>query len=104
MSNKVHKIKLDKERIVRFNHRALELLEDNGIDVFKLAAGAKDGVSITPKKLKMLLFAGLSHEDKKLTADKVTDLMDTAGIGYIAEVVVSALAEHLSVDVKDKKD
>lgn len=73
---------------------ALELLEDEGIDVFKLAAMA-DGAMFSPKQVKLMLWAGLRHEDKKLTIAKATSLMDEADLSVIIETVMKALVDHL---------
>lgn len=103
MSKKIHKIKLDKVRNLRYNYRALELLEDNGFDVFNLSS-AEGKFQLTPRMAKLILWAGLTHEDKELTLDQTTDLMDLAPLHEIVQVVVEALFSNLASGVENKKD
>ncbi len=71
-------INLDKERHLYFTLNSLELIEDlTGTSIDKI------GETMNMKTLKILLYAGLVHEDKGLTIDSVGDMI---GIEKIEEV------------------
>lgn len=71
-------INLDKPRTLRFNMTALSLIEDTYnkpiSDIFKNDL-AKE---FTIRKLATFLWAGLRHEDKELTAEKIIEFFDDA--------------------------
>lgn len=90
-------IKLDKVRKLRYNFKALELLEEMGVDIIQLMLQASDrGVDISASKLKKLVFAGLLHNEPELQLDDVTELMDHAKLGDIIKAVVGALTKDLA--------
>lgn len=65
-------IKLDKVRNLRYGMRAFKIVEDLAGEPI----GKIDYEAVTMEKLSILLYAGLAHEDKDLTPDKVIDLVD----------------------------
>lgn len=64
-------IKLDKTRNLRFGMKALHLIEKSGVSLAKL-----DNEELTMEQIATVIWAGLSHEDKELTPEKVMDLVD----------------------------
>lgn len=63
---------LDKARNVRFNMKALALIEKKlNIKMSKLT---EDNIGIN--EIAVILWAGLQHEDPNLTPEKVMDLID----------------------------
>lgn len=65
-------IKLDKMRNLRYGMKALSLVEETlGMPAAKL-----NMENMTMKDAATIIWAGLVHEDKELTPDKVMDLID----------------------------
>ena len=95
-------IKLDKERDLKFMTNSLIKIEQHfKMPIQKFFEGLKDG-SFGLKEIRYLLWAGLVHEDPKLTEEKAGDLMDTVGMTTVAQYVGDALAESFGVSDKDK--
>jgi len=68
-------LQLDKVRNLRYGMNALVTVEDlTGKSITKL-----DLENISMKDLRTILYAGLYHEDKDLTPEKVGDLIDEYG-------------------------
>lgn len=79
-------LELDRVRTLKFTLNSLEIIEDlTGESLDKI------GQSMNMKTLKALLFAGLVHEDKELTAEQVGDMIEFDDL----ERVSSALSEAL---------
>ena len=83
-------IELDKVRNIRFGYKALMLIEELiGVKITKL-----DFDNIGIKDISILLYAGLSHEDKELTLDKIVDLIDEhSDITTVSEKIGEAMSE-----------
>lgn len=65
-------ITLDKTRNFRYGMKAIHLIEKTlGVSVNKL-----DMDDLTMEQTATIMWAGLVHEDKNLTPDKVMDLID----------------------------
>lgn len=65
-------IKLDKMRNLRYGMKAISLIEESlGKPTAKI-----DMENMTMKDAATIIWAGLAHEDKELTPDKVMDLID----------------------------
>jgi len=70
------RVKLDRVRTLRLGWRALEKLqEEHGISVEDLGAQLQTGQF---KTIRLIIWAGLIHEDPDLTFDQTADLMDQA--------------------------
>ena len=65
---------LDKVRNIRFGHKQIKKAEKLTGKKFTKLMSEEEGIGT--EDIEKLLFAGLSHEDKELTLDKVTDLLD----------------------------
>lgn len=72
MSKVYMPFQLDKMRNFRYGMKALELIEDTlGMPISKV-----DFNSLTMKQLKVVIWAGLVHEDQSLKPDDVFELID----------------------------
>jgi hypothetical protein len=93
-------INLDKPRTLRYGINALAKIEDvTGKALMKL-----DLNNIGIKDLLGIVYAGLYHEDKDLTIDKVGDLIDEySSLNEVAENVSKALTLAFG-EAKEKKD
>lgn len=68
----LYPIKLDKERNFKFGMKAISLIEKKlGVPIGKI-----DMENMTMEDAATMMWAGLVHEDKDLTPDKVMDLID----------------------------
>lgn len=89
-------IELDKHRNLRYGYKALieieEMLGSNlsSIDMNKL----------TLKDMAIILYCGLKHEDKTLTAEKLIDIIDEHGE---IEEVANKIAEAFENSFGKKK-
>lgn len=68
-------IKLDKMRNLKFNMRAIDFIEKKYGKPLMQIEGMQNGL-LTMDKTATIVCAGLLHEDKELTPDKVMDLID----------------------------
>ncbi len=68
-------IELDKTRNLKFGMRAINLVEKKFGKPIMSIEGMENGM-LSMEQYATLLWAGLSHEDKELTPDKVMDLVD----------------------------
>jgi hypothetical protein len=91
-------IQLDKIRNLRYGMNALVTIEElTGKSITKI-----DLSDISMKDLRTILFAGLYHEDKELTPEKVGDLLDEYGnLSEIAEKLGEALSLAFGDDGKN---
>lgn len=65
-------IKLDKIRNLRYGMKALHMIEKK----FKKPIAKIDMDNLTMEETAIIIWAGLHHEDNKLTPEKVMDLVD----------------------------
>lgn len=79
---------LDKPRTLRYGMNALAKIEDiTGKNLMKL-----DLANVSVKDLLAIVYAGLYHEDKSLTVEKVGDLIDEySDLKQVAEKIGEAL-------------
>ena len=91
-------IQLDKIRNLRYGMNALVTIEElTGKSITKI-----DLTDISMKDLRTILFAGLYHEDKDLTPEKVGDLLDEYGnLSEIAEKLGEAFSLAFGDDGKN---
>jgi len=82
MAKKTVTIELDKARNLRYGMNALVKVEElTGKSIIKL-----DLENLSMKDLRTILFAGLYHEDRDLTPEKVGELIDEhSNIAAVAE-------------------
>lgn len=77
-------LNLDKERTLKFTLNSLVYAEENGVNIQNM------GDNVKLKDLRTLLYAGLMHEDKKLTPEAVGELIDVQNISVISEALNEA--------------
>ena len=65
-------IQLDKSRNIKYGMRAISLIEKK----FKTPIAQIDMENMTMEDTATIIWAGLQHEDRELTPDKVIDLID----------------------------
>lgn len=65
-------IQLDKSRNMRLGMKAISLIEKK----LKCSISKLDTENMTMEEMATIIWAGLVHEDKELTVDKVMDLID----------------------------
>jgi len=68
----IYPIKLDRERTFKYGMKAISLVEKK----FKKPISQVDLNNLTMEETAVLIWAGLAHEDKDLTADRVMTLVD----------------------------
>lgn len=85
-----YQITLDKEREFRYGMRAIDYIEKHKL--FKKPIAKIDMENLTMDETAVVLLAGLRHEDKELTTDKVIDLVDEhSSYGAVVKVAIKAL-------------
>lgn len=83
------KVTLDKERNLRYTMNALAEIEDQlGVPLAELQT-----VQMTMKNIRVILWAGLIHEDKELTQEDVGDFVDLENMQEVQERVAEAFAK-----------
>lgn len=83
-------ITLDKARNFRYGMKAISRLEK----VFGKSISNIDLNGLTMEEVATLIWAGLVHEDAKLTPDKVMDLIDDhSNVAAVMEVASKAMGE-----------
>lgn len=95
-------IELDKTRNLKFGMRAIDLVEKKFGKPIMAIEGIQDGV-LSMEEYATLIWAGLAHEDKELTPDKVMDLIDEhSSLMKVTQDLWKALNEVFAVE-EDKK-
>lgn len=67
-----YSIRLDKSRNLRYGMKAISLIEKK----LKKPVAKIDMENLTMEDAAVMIWAGLQHEDRELTPDKVMDLVD----------------------------
>lgn len=82
-------IELDKTRNFKYGMRAISLVEKK----FKKPISKVDLNNLTMEEMATIIWAGLAHEDKSLTTDKVMDMVDDSKltVTQVFEVAGNAL-------------
>lgn len=83
-------ITLDKSRNFRYGMKALSLVEKK----FKKNLAAIDFNNLTIEETMTIIWAGLVHEDKDLTPEKLIDIIDDNNIKL--ETLVKAMGEAIN--------
>lgn len=74
-------VELDKKRHFRFTMNSLEVIEDElGFQLHEM----KDK-QLKIKEIKVIMWAGLIHEDGELTKEQVGDMIDLDNMAYVQE-------------------
>lgn len=96
-----HPIKLDKVRNFRYGMRAIDLIEKKYGKPIMEIDGISDG-KITMEDYATLMWAGLVHEDKELTPERVMDLVDEySNIREVSKVMWKALNDAFRADEEE---
>lgn len=86
-------IKLDKTRNFRYGMKAIDYIEKK----FKKPISKINLEEITMEQTATIICAGLVHEDKELTPEKVMDLIDKEGnLQEVLEVMAEAFSESFN--------
>lgn len=81
-------IELDKPRRLRFDLNALAEIEERlGVGIDKLG-----DLDMKAKTARVMLWAGLIHEDQSITPEDVGGMVDLDNLGYVQERIAAALA------------
>jgi len=84
------KLKLDKERNVAFDSNVMVLVEESlGKTVFELVSAGRIGF----REARAFLWAGLRHEDPRLTIEGAGALLTPRNLPAIAKAINEALAD-----------
>jgi hypothetical protein len=82
------KVNLDKERNLRYTMNALAEIEDQlGVPLSEMAE-----LKMTIKNVRVILWAGLIHEDEELTQREVGNMVDLENMQEVQEKVAEAFA------------
>lgn len=98
-------IQLDKMRNFRYGMKAISIVEKK----FEKPIAKIDFNNLTMEDTAIIIWAGLQHEDKELTPDRVMDIIDESGklqetIEAMGEAVSEAFGKKDSKEVKENKD
>ncbi len=91
-------IELDKVRNFRYGMKAISLIEKK----FKCPVMKIEGITtgeLTMENYAIMIWAGLAHEDKNLTPDKVIDLIDEySSLKKVSKVMWEAFNDAFASD------
>jgi len=91
-------IELDKTRNFKYGMRAIDLIEKKYGKPIMEIDGINNGM-LTMEDYATLIWAGLSHEDKELTIEKVMDLVDEhSSIAEVSKIMWNALNDVFKVE------
>jgi len=94
-------IQLDKTRNFKYGMRAIDLIEKKYGKPIMEIDGISDG-KITMDDYATLMWAGLVHEDKELTPERVMDLVDEySNIREVSKVMWKALNDVFRADEEE---
>lgn len=92
---------LDKPRNFRYGMRAISLMEKK----MKKNIAKIDFDNLTMEDTAVLLWAGLVHEDSKLTPERVMDLVDEySTITEVTKIMGQAMNEAFGTKKEDEKN
>jgi len=83
-------VELDKVRNFRYGMKAISIIEKK----FKKPIAKVDFDNLTMEDTATIIWAGLVHEDKNLTVEKVMDLIDEKGN---LQQVMQAMSEAMNI-------
>ena len=92
---------LDKTRNFRYGMKAISLIEKK----MKCNVSKIDFENLTMEDTATLIWAGLVHEDRELTPEKIMDLVDEhSNIKDVAKVMGKAMNEAFGVKSEEKNE
>jgi len=93
-------ITLDKVRNFRYGMKAISMIEKK----LKTKVSKMDFDAMSMEDLATVIWAGLAHEDKNLTPDKVMNLVDEySNVQAVVEVMGQAFNEAFGTEVTEEK-
>ena len=93
-------IKLDKVRNFKYGMRAISLVEKR----FKKPINKVDMDNMTMEEAAVMIWAGLVHEDKNLSPDKVMDLVDDySSVPEVMRHLTEAMNESFGVGAAEEE-
>ena len=100
----LYPIELDKPRNYKYGMRALDLVEKK----LKKKMAKIDMDDLTMEETATFMWAGLQHEDKSLTPDKVIDLVDehssyTEAVVEMSKALTLAMAGEEALEQMEKE-
>ena len=96
-----HPIKLDKVRNFKYGMKAIDLIEKKYKKPIMEIDGISDG-KITMEDYATLMWAGLVHEDKELTPERVMDLVDEySNLREASKIMWQALNDVFRADEEE---
>jgi len=100
MQMSYYPIQLDKVRNFKYGMKALHLIEKK----LKKPVSKIDMDNLTMEDAATLIWAGLQHEDKDLTPDKVMDLVDEySNIPAVMQAMGEAFAAAFGADAPEEE-
>lgn len=94
-------IELDKVRNFKYGMRAIDLIEKKFKKPIMKIEGMTDG-TLSMNQYAILIWAGLYHEDKSLTPEKVMDLIDEySSIREVSKEMWKALNEMFAAETEE---
>ena len=91
-------VQLDKMRNFKYGMRALDVIEKT----IGMPINSIDMTKMTMTDTAIFIWAGLQHEDKNLTPDKVIDLIDEySSLEAISKTMFEALSEAFGAKKSD---
>lgn len=92
-------IELDKTRNLRYGMKAISIVEKK----LKTNISKLDMDNLTMEEIATVIWAGLVHEDKSITVDKVMNLIDDhSNIKNALEIMGKAFSEAFGGNDKEK--
>lgn len=94
-------IQLDKSRNLRYGMKALSLIEKK----FKKPISKLDMENLTMEDTAVIIWAGLAHEDRELTPERVMDLIDDhSDLTTVVKAMSEAMQAAFGKAVTDEKN
>lgn len=94
-------IKLDKVRNFRYGMKAIHLIEKK----LKKNISKVNFDDLSMEEIAIFMWAGLEHEDKNLTPDKVMDLVDEhSNFPAVSEVMFQAFRESFGIEETEEEE
>lgn len=94
-------VQLDKTRNFKYGMKAISLVEKK----FKKPMSKIDMDDLTMEEMATLLWAGLVHEERELTPDKVMDLVDDySNVVTVAKIMGEAITDAFGAGEEEAKN
>lgn len=94
-------VQLDKTRNFKYGMKAISLVEKK----FKKPMSKIDMDDLTMEEMAILLWAGLVHEERALTPDKVMDLVDDySNVVTVSKIMGEAISDAFGTGEEEKND